>query len=250
MSPTLPAPDLLEARHVLCVQPHYDDNDIAAGGSLATLHARGARLTYVTVSDDLVGVTDPTLPDDEAARRLKAEQLEAGKLIGVDRHHWLGYPDAGAWDALALRQDLIRILRSERPDAVLTCDPWLPYEFHPDHVRCGLAAAEAACLQGLPRLKTDPEVDSTYEPYAVSMVGFYWTRAPNTTVDVSEHRDAKHSAIDCYRTQFRDEELRGLHAILERQEREWASATPYTHAERFKVLRPFQLHCNVDAWRS
>jgi LmbE family N-acetylglucosaminyl deacetylase len=82
------------------------------------------------------------------------------------------------------------------------------------------------------------------------MVAFYWTPAPNTTVDVSKHRDAKHRAIDCYRSQFREEELRGLHAILERQEREWAVATPYTHAERFKVLRPFQLHCNVDAWRS
>lgn len=250
MSPRFPAPDLLEASHVLCVQPHYDDNDIAAGGTLATLHARGARLTYVTVSDDLVGVIDPTLPDEEAARRLRGEQLEAGKLVGVDRHHWLGYPDAGDWDAHALRQDLIRILRSERPDAVLTCDPWLPYEFHRDHVRCGLAVAEAACLQGLRRLKTDPEVDAAYEPYALSMIAFYWTQAPNTTIDISGHRAAKHQAIDCYRSQFGDEELRGLHAILAGQEREWAEATPYTHAERFKVLRPFQLHCNVDAWRS
>ncbi len=250
MSPTFPAPDLLAARHVVCVQPHYDDNDIAAGGTLATLHERGARLTYVTVTDDLVGVIDPTLPDDEAAGRLQAEQLEAGKLIGVDRHYLLGQPDAGAWDPMHVRRELIRILRMERPDAVLTCDPWLPYEMHRDHVRCGLAVAEAACLQGLPRLRTEPGVDAAYEPYSITAVAFYWTHAPNTTIDISKHRETKHRAIDCYRTQFREQELRGLHAVLERQEREWATATPYAFAERFKVLRPFQLHCNVDAWRS
>ena len=31
----LPIPDLFQARRVLCIQPHYDDNDIAAAGTLA-----------------------------------------------------------------------------------------------------------------------------------------------------------------------------------------------------------------------
>jgi LmbE family N-acetylglucosaminyl deacetylase len=31
----LPTPDVFSARRVLCVQPHYDDNDIGAGGTLA-----------------------------------------------------------------------------------------------------------------------------------------------------------------------------------------------------------------------
>ena len=242
-------PDLLTARHVLAVQPHYDDNDIAAGGTLAALRARGARLSYVTVTDDLAGVLDPALSDAEATEALRTEQHEAGACIGVERHHWLGYPDAGRFDAFDLRQDLIRLIRIERPDVVLTCDPWLPYEMHADHVRCGLAAAEAACLQALPRIRTDAEVDRAYEPYALTAVAFYWTAAPNTTVDVSRHREAKHRALDCYRAQLRPDELRGLHAVLERQEREWARGTPYAHAEVFKVLRPGQLHCNPGAAR-
>ena len=243
-------PDLLSARNVLAVQPHYDDNDIAAGGTLAALRERGARLHYVTVTDDLAGVLDASLSDAEATLRLRREQREAGALIGVESQHWLGYADAGAWDAFALRRDLVRLMRMLKPDFVLTCDPWLPYEMHRDHVRCGLAAAEAACLQALPRLRSDSEVDASYEPRAISAVAFYWTAAPNTTIDVSAQRERKHSALDCYRAQFREEELRGLHALLERQEREAARATPYRYAETFKVLRPGQLHCNVDAARS
>jgi len=243
-------PDLLAARTVLAVQPHYDDNDIAAGGTLAALRERGARLHYVTVTDDLAGVLDATLSDAEATQLLRREQREAGALIGVEDQHWLGYADAGPWDAFALRRDLVRLMRIVKPDFVVTCDPWLPYEMHRDHVRCGLAAAEAACLQALPRLRSDPEVDAQYEPRAVTAVAFYWTAAPNTTIDVSAQRERKHRALDCYRAQFREEELRGLHALLEAREREAARALPHRYAETFKVLRPGQLHCNVDAARS
>jgi LmbE family N-acetylglucosaminyl deacetylase len=208
-------PDLLEARNVLCVQPHYDDNDIAVGGTLARLHELGARVTYVTVADDLLGVLDPELPDEAARPQLRGEQAAAGQHIGVAEQHWLDRPDAGRWDAIDLRDDLIRIMRRVRPD---------------------------------PRLRLDP--DEPFEPHAISAVAFYWSHASNTTVDVSKHREAKHRAIDCYRTQFREDEMKLLHAVLEQREREYAVGLPYSHAERFKVLRSFQLHCDPGAWRA
>ena len=52
----LPKPDLLSARKLLAIQPHYDDNDISAGGTIAALVERGAEVFYLTVTDDLVGV--------------------------------------------------------------------------------------------------------------------------------------------------------------------------------------------------
>ena len=53
-------PDIMKAKRVLAVQPHYDDNDISCGGMLAALAANGAELYYLTMSDDLVGVIDET----------------------------------------------------------------------------------------------------------------------------------------------------------------------------------------------
>jgi N-acetyl-1-D-myo-inositol-2-amino-2-deoxy-alpha-D-glucopyranoside deacetylase len=85
----------LRAKRVLAVQPHYDDNDIAAGGTLAALQESGAELVYLTVTDDLMGVVDTSLSQKAAAARLKSEQESAGKIIGVRKHYWLGYPDAG-----------------------------------------------------------------------------------------------------------------------------------------------------------
>ena len=63
---------LREARRVLCVQPHYDDNDLGIGGTVAALADAGAEVHYLTATDDLVGVLDPDLPDAEATRRLRA----------------------------------------------------------------------------------------------------------------------------------------------------------------------------------
>lgn len=91
----IPVPDVMQAKRVLAVQPHYDDNDIAAGGTLAALHAAGAEIVYLTVTDDLMGVIDASLSPGAAAAQLKREQEAAGKIIGVSQHYWLGYPDAG-----------------------------------------------------------------------------------------------------------------------------------------------------------
>ena len=241
-------PDLLSARNVLCVQPHYDDNDIGAGGTIARLKQLGARITYLTVTDDLVGVLDDSLSDEEAARALQRDQLAAGELIGVDEQILLGYPDAGKYDYFDLRRDLIEHIRRIRPDFVLTCDPWLPYEFHHDHVLGGRAAADAVCLQaGVRRLPTRPDVDAAYEKYDVTAIALYWTRAANTVVDITAQRQIKHQAIDCYKTQLSAEECAFLHGVLDHKERGWAAGQAFSHGEALKVLRPVHLHCNVDA---
>jgi LmbE family N-acetylglucosaminyl deacetylase len=52
MESVIPTPDIFQAKKILCVQPHYDDNDIGAGGTLAKLHEAGAEIIYLTVTDD------------------------------------------------------------------------------------------------------------------------------------------------------------------------------------------------------
>lgn len=229
--PTSPAPaELAQARRILCVQPHYDDNDICAGATLAALHAAGAELTYLTVTDDLAGVLDPALSDEQAATRLKAEQLAAGEIIGVRRQLWLGYPDAGDFDYLDLRRQVIRTIRHLRPDFIFTCDPWLPYEAHRDHIRTGLAVAEAAILYNLPRVRSDPQVDAAYLPYELGGVVFYMTHAPNIHYDSRTFQHQKEAALRCYQAQFTAQEMKGLLASVE------------AIGEPLKLLSPQQLH--------
>ncbi len=225
-------------KRVLAIQPHYDDNDLGAGGTLALMHDHGAEIHYLTVTDDLVGVVDTTLSDEQASARLRQEQMCAGPIIGVKEQHWLGYPDAGDYNYIAMRKNIIRFIRSLRPDYLFTCDPWLPYEAHRDHIFTGLAVSEASYLQGMLRLKTDPRVDRAYIPYEITAVVFYFTHAANTIIDTSASESRKERAVACYRTQF---STPGMHKILDEvrsRDRQAGKASGFDCAERLKVLYP------------
>ncbi len=81
----IPIPDLLRAQRLLCVQPHYDDNDIGAGGTIARLALAGAEVHYLTVTDDLVGVLDRELSDAAARARLSRSSCARGRSSAFGR---------------------------------------------------------------------------------------------------------------------------------------------------------------------
>ena len=246
---TFPPIDLSQASAILAIQPHYDDNDLGAGGTLAALHRAGARILYLTVTDDQVGVRDPSLSFHAAEIALRQEQAEAGRLIGVEQQYWLGYPDAGPVDPFRLRQDLILTIRDLQPDVIFSVDPWLPYEFHPDHVLTGRAVSEAIGLYAFPRLKIHGESQPQYHPHPLLAVVYYFTHTPNTYFDITSTLEVKRQAVRQYRTQFAPEEMDGLVAQLEDQARRAAQGQAFEFAEALKVLHPSQLHIQTDTWK-
>jgi LmbE family N-acetylglucosaminyl deacetylase len=241
----IPGPELREAKRILAIQPHYDDNDLGAGGSLAALAAGGVEVDYLTVTDDLVGVLDSTLSDEEATAQLRSEQERAGAEIGVKRQYWLGFPDAGEYDYSTLRREIIRHIRMLQPDFLFSVDPWLPYESHGDHLKTGRAVTEAALLYGFPRLATDPEIDRGYRAHTLRGTALYFTLKPNQIFDISDFRERKHRAIDAYQAQFTPESLEQLHRGLDFVERDCAKGKAFSHGEALKVLSPGQLHCGL-----
>lgn len=242
-------PNLYDARKILAVQPHYDDNDIPAGGTFAALAAAGVEIVYLTCSDDLMGVIDDTWSNAEADAHLKNDQKEAAKIIGVKRHYWLGYPDAGEYNYFALRRDIMRVMRIENPDYVATVDPWLAYEAHTDHIIVGKATSEAAILCGLPKIKTDPEVDAAYTPCDIRCVAYYGTQYPNTCFDISATLETKKQAVRCYHAQFQEEELEMLAQYVEYMAREKAKGRGFEFGEMWKVVTPRHLHGYTDTWK-
>lgn len=240
----LPTPNISEAKRVLCIQPHYDDNDIAAAGTLALLQQNGAELFYLTATDDLMGVVDHSLSDETAAEMLKQDQFAAGEIIGVKEQHWLGYPDAGEYDYFALRRDFPKYIRMLKPDFVFTADPWLTYEAHRDHIQTGLAASEAVMLSGLTKIvSSDPVVDSAYKGDDIKGIIFYYTREPNYIADISSTWEAKVASVQCYKAQFTSQEMDQLVRALDAKSQQVSSGQPFERGEPLKVLHTSALHC-------
>jgi N,N'-diacetylchitobiose non-reducing end deacetylase len=231
---------LLGARRPLLVQPHYDDNDIGAAGTVRRWVLAGADVTYVSVTDDVAGVLDPHLDDDDARTVLRAEQARAGALLGVARQVRLDWPDAGGLEHVALRDQVIDLIRDVQPDLVCTVDPWLPDEAHQDHVRTGLAVAEAALLAGLPRVRRS----TGDRAWSVSHLALYDTAGPNVVIDTSAVQAERHAVLDCYTAQFTPDDLAALHIGLDRYERALATAHAVdgTHGEGWRVRPMAALH--------
>jgi len=245
----LAIPNLYDAKKILAIQPHYDDNDFPAGGTLAALAAAGIEIVYLTCSDDQMGVIDENWSFQEADARLKQDQKDAAQIIGVKRQHWLqGYPDAGEYNYFTLRRDIMKIMRLESPDTLFTVDPWLPYEAHTDHIMVGKAAAEAAMLCGFKRIKTDPEVDAAYTPHDIRCVAFYGSQRPNTCFDISQTIEKKIQAVRCYHAQFHEEELEMLAGYVEMRARKCAEGRDFAFGEMLKVVTSHHLHGNTGAW--
>jgi LmbE family N-acetylglucosaminyl deacetylase len=79
----MPTPDIFSSKRVLAIQAHYDDTDIAVGGLIAKLIKNGAEILYVTVTDDLAGVTDLTLSKQTAAGRDKHHRYPRYMKINI-----------------------------------------------------------------------------------------------------------------------------------------------------------------------
>lgn len=242
----LPIPNLFDARRVLCIQPHYDDNDIGAGGTFAQLARNGAEVIYLTITDDLAGVVDLSLSTQAATEALARDQLAAGEIIGVKEQILLNYPDAGEYDYFALRRDILKYIRKLRPDFVFTCDPWLTYEAHRDHIQTGHAVAEAILFSSLLKIpSSDPNVDATYKGHSIQGVGFYYSREPNLIVDVSSTWESKIDAIRCYATQIPPDDADQIVTALQFKSQQICADKDFKLGEPFKMLHPRALHCGL-----
>jgi LmbE family N-acetylglucosaminyl deacetylase len=242
----LPRPDLFSAKRILCIQPHYDDNDIAAGGILAQLAKNGAELIYLTVTNDLMGVIDVSLSNDDAANALKRDQFSAGKFVGVKEQYWLGYPDAGEYDYFDVRRDLLKYIRMLKPDFVFAPDAWLTYEGHRDHIQTGLAVAEAVMFAGLTKIaSSDPDVDAAYEEHELKGIALYFTREPNTIADITSTWEDKIAAMRCYEAQFDPKGMDQLLMAMDMKSRQVAQGQSFARGEPLKVLHASALHCGI-----
>lgn len=133
-----------EGRVVLVVVAHADDVALFLGGTVAAWADAGWRVVVVRVTDDR---WDSVGLDEAATVEANAAELRiAARLLGVDEIVELDYATDVLGDAseVALREHLIRLVRTYRPYALVTFDPHsAPAEDNLDHVVVARATDEA-----------------------------------------------------------------------------------------------------------
>lgn len=113
-----PLPDSAWSR-VLCVVAHPDDMEYGTSAAVAAWTARGVEVTYLLLTAGEAGMAEP--PDVVAPLRA-GEQRNACDEVGVGDLLILDHPDGMLEYGLGLRRDIARVIRTVRPDAVVTAN--------------------------------------------------------------------------------------------------------------------------------
>lgn len=242
-------PELVDVKNLLVIEPHPDDNEVGAGATIRLLANKGAKITYITVTDGRLGSMDTELSADTVAGVRKQERQRASELVGVTASYFLEFEDGADWSEHQLMKRLVPLIREVRPDAVMTVDPWTPYESHPDHVKTGRSVATALIYA-----RNGVAQRGQGEPYDVPQIAFYGSAYPNTFVDVSQTWDTKLQAMKAHTSQFDGPDWPLVSGFLTEQAHQYYQShygdNPSGYAEAFKVLASMQLHFFPEAVQS
>ncbi len=133
-----------DGRVVLLVVAHADDMALFVGGTVAAWVDAGWRVVVVRVTDDRWDSVGSDEASTAAANRSEFEQ--AATILGVDDIVELGYPTdtLGDVSTVELRERIIHAVRTYRPYALVSFDPYAMYgEDNLDHVVVARAVDEA-----------------------------------------------------------------------------------------------------------
>jgi LmbE family N-acetylglucosaminyl deacetylase len=236
------APSLHEERpeRVMVIVAHPDDADFGPAATIARWTADGSLARLVCCTSGDAGGDDADIDPLELARRREEEQRAAARHVGYEAVTFLHRPDGALENDLALREQLVRLIREFRPDAVLTNDPTVligdeGYIQHTDHRAAGMAALDAVYpaarnAMAFPHLARDG-----LAPHEVPRVYLFWTERPNAWVDVSATLERKIAALREHVSQIRKP------AELEERIRGWAGEegerVGVAAADSFRVVR-------------
>jgi LmbE family N-acetylglucosaminyl deacetylase len=121
----------LEKKTILLFSPHPDDDTFCCAGTLALLARRDNNIHIVLYTNDDKGSYDPDMTSERLARIRMAEEEEACRIVGIPKRniHWLQFHDGMLEYANPrdLVEQVTKIIRTFRPDVVLSIDPGSDY---------------------------------------------------------------------------------------------------------------------------
>ncbi len=194
---------------ILVIVAHPDDADFGPAGTVHRWVQDGSVAHLVCCTSGDAGADDPHTDPLQLAKTREAEQRAAAALVGYEGATFLHRPDGALENDLALREQLVRVIRTFRPDAVLAVDPTVlisddGYVQHTDHRAAGIAAIDAVYpasrnAMAFPHLA----IDEGLAPHEVNLLYLFWTEHANVWVDVSGTISVKIAALREHVTQIR-----------------------------------------------
>jgi LmbE family N-acetylglucosaminyl deacetylase len=234
---------MTERKRILVITAHPDDADVHAGGTLARWADEGHEIHSAILTRGDKGHADPSMTPERVAALREREQRAAAAILGVRRVTFFGYADGDlAWAGPRRSEDLTKLIRVERPDLVVTHDPFAgapgyrQFQLHPDHRAVGAAAVDALINRAPGPLFYPTHAAEGIAPYRAGELLLIMGDHLDHHVDVAPTFERKVRAVMEHASQF------GRHRDFPAFLRAWAERVGATCrlslAEGFKRLAP------------
>jgi LmbE family N-acetylglucosaminyl deacetylase len=195
----------------MLIVAHPDDADFGPAATAARWIDEGSTGWLVCCTSGDAGGEDPDLDPLELAALRESEQREAARIIGYAGVTFLHQPDGALANTLALRELLVREIRTFRPDAVLATDPEVIFYRgggvnHTDHRTAGIAAVDAVYPAARNPMAFPALARNGLPKHIVRRLYLFWTERPNAWIDVSSTLHRKIDALLAHTSQIHDPE--------------------------------------------
>jgi LmbE family N-acetylglucosaminyl deacetylase len=197
----LPSPLAAQAPaplRIIVFGAHPDDCDMDAGGTAALWAAKGHAVKFVALTNGDAG--HQSEGGGALAKRRRLEAQEAGKRLGIAEYEVLDNHDGELEPNLAVRQQVIRRIRSWNADVVIAPRP---NDYHPDHRYTGVVVQDTAYMVVVPNVTPDTPPLRKNPVFLYSYDHFQRPNPfrPDVAVSIDASVDKKIAALDAHVSQ-------------------------------------------------
>ena len=218
---------------MMVVTPHPDDAEFGVAGTVARWTREGKDVIYVVCTNGDKGSSDNNVKPDELVRIREQEQLAAAKLLGVREVIFLHYPDQTLEDTPEFRKEIVRLIRTYRPETVVTADPYRRYIWHRDHRITGQVTLDAIFPDARDFLSYPDLLEQGLQPHKVKEVLLWGSEDPNHRSNITDTFDIKVAALRCHQSQVGNRISPELEQRLRDRHKMMAEGEDYELAEAF-----------------
>ncbi len=233
---------------ILAVGAHPDDTDFGASGTIAKWIGEGATAYYLLCTNGSKGSSDPHMTHQKLITLRQQEQKDANKVLGVKQCFFLTHPDTELVADQVLKEEIVRLIRTLKPDIVMTMDPTYYYSTnsllsgsgmvnHTDHRAAALATLDAVFPLARDRLTFLEHEKEGLKPHKVKELWLTSFEKIDTVVDITHTMEKKIETLRRHKSQFED--FKKIEERVRNRAMDIGKQKGYTYAENFiRILLP------------
>ena len=189
---------------VLVITPHPDDAEFGVAGTVVKWVRQGKVVVYIVCTNGDKGSEDLKVTPEKLVKIREKEQLEAAKLLGVKEVIFLRYSDQSLEDTPEFRKKIVRLIRTYRPEIVVTSDPYRRYIWHRDHRIVGQVTLDAFFPYARDLWAYPDLLEEGLNPHKVKEIWFWAAEDINYRSDITQTFDLKLKALRCHKSQIKE----------------------------------------------